>query len=257
MRINTDMKPFSATANTINNVQITTGILSIMGMFYFDFTLIQMLISLVFFYIYSILGISITLHRYYTHKSFEFIHPVLKWLFTFFACLAGRASPLGWAYVHRLHHAHSDTAKDPHTIGFKLFKFNFKHIEANSGKMNVFLVKDLMSKDQLFIHDYYFAIMLVWVLAMSAISIELAYFACILPVFIVQLSQNSFNYFAHTVGYRNYETKDHSTNNVFLWPLIMGDAWHNNHHGNPLSPTTHMKWWEIDPAQYIIRIVSK
>lgn len=252
------MKTFSATANTINNVQMATGVLSILGMFYFDFTLAQILTAVAFFYIYSILGIGITLHRYYTHKSFEFIHPTLKWLFTLFACLAGRASPLGWVYVHRLHHAHSDTDKDPHspkTIGFKLF--NFKHIETNSGKMNVFLVKDLMTKDQLFIHDYYFAIILLWVLSLSVISIELAYFGWVLPVFIVQLSQNSFNYFAHTAGYRNYQTKDSSTNNVFLWPLIMGDAWHNNHHGNPLASSTTVNWWEIDPAQYIIRIVSK
>jgi fatty-acid desaturase len=252
------MKIFSATANTINNVQMITGVLSIVGLFYFDFSLAQVLTAVLFFYIYSILGIGITLHRYYTHKSFEFIHPALKWTFTLFACLAGRASPLGWVYVHRLHHAFSDSDKDPHspkTIGFKLF--NFKHIESNSGKMNVFLVKDLMTKDQLFIHDYYFAIILAWVLALSAISIEAAYFAWVLPAFIVQLSQNSFNYFAHTAGYRNYETKDSSTNNAFLWPLIMGDAWHNNHHGNPLSSTTQVHWWEIDPAQYVIRIVSK
>jgi hypothetical protein len=37
----------------------------------------------------------------------------------------------------------------------------------------------------------------------------------------------------------------------------MGDAWHNNHHGNPLGITTKEKWWEIDPAGGIIRIVKK
>jgi stearoyl-CoA desaturase (delta-9 desaturase) len=175
-----------------------------------------------------------------------------------FACLAGRASPLGWVYVHRLHHAYSDTDKDPHspkTIGFKLF--GFKHIESKSGKMNVFLVKDLMTKDQIFIHDYYFAIILAWLTVVGLFGIDMLYFTWVLPVFIVQLSQNSFNYFAHTVGYRNYETKDSSTNNIFLWPLIMGDAWHNNHHGNPLGTTTKEKWWEIDPAGGIIRIVKK
>jgi stearoyl-CoA desaturase (delta-9 desaturase) len=252
------MKPFSATANTINNVQMVSGVLSILGLFYFDFTLTQILTAVLFFYIYSIVGIGITLHRYYTHKSFEFIHPALKWVFTLFACLAGRASPLGWVYVHRLHHAYSDTDKDPHspkTIGFKLF--GFKHIESKSGKMNVFLVKDLMTKDQIFIHDYYFAIILAWLAVVGLFGIDMLYFTWVLPVFIVQLSQNSFNYFAHTVGYRNYETKDSSTNNIFLWPLIMGDAWHNNHHGNPLGTTTKEKWWEIDPAGGIIRIVKK
>jgi stearoyl-CoA desaturase (delta-9 desaturase) len=37
----------------------------------------------------------------------------------------------------------------------------------------------------------------------------------------------------------------------------MGDAWHNNHHGNPASMTTQFKWWEIDPAGYLIRVIRK
>ncbi len=252
------MKPFSATANTITHVQMVTGLLSILGLFYFDFTLLHVLLAIIFFYLYGVVGIGITLHRYYTHKSFEFRFEALKWIFTLIAILAGRASVLGWVYIHRQHHAYSDTDKDPHspkTIGFRLF--NFKHIESNSGKMNVFLIKDLMNKEQIFIHDYYFAIILAWVMVVSLISVELAYFTWVLPVFMVQLSQNSFNYFAHSSGYRNYQTTDTSTNNVFLWPLIMGDAWHNNHHGNPAEMSTQLKWWEIDPAKYIIRMVEK
>lgn len=252
------MKPFSATASTITNVQLVTGILSIIGLFYFDFSVVNLLITLLCFYLYGVVGIGITLHRYYTHKSFEFRFSAFKWIFTLIATLAGRASVLGWVYVHRLHHAYSDTDKDPHspkTIGFKLF--NFKHIESTSGKMKVFMVKDLMNKEQIFMHDYYFAIILVFVGLLSLISIQLAYFVWVLPVFLIQLSQNSFNYFAHTYGYRNYETTDTSTNNVFLWPLIMGDAWHNNHHGNPAVMSTQLKWWEIDPAKYIIRIIEK
>jgi stearoyl-CoA desaturase (delta-9 desaturase) len=257
-QINISMKPFSATANTITNIQLVSGMLSLLGLFYFDFNTANLITTLTFFYIYGVLGIGITLHRYYTHKSFEFRFPFLKWIFTLAALLAGRASVLGWVYIHRLHHAHSDTEKDPHsprTIGFKLF--NFKHIESTSGKMNVFLVKDLMTKSQIFMHDYYLAIILTFVFVLSLFGLEVAYFVWVLPVFLVQLSQNSFNYFAHTYGYRNYETKDTSTNNFFLWPLIMGDAWHNNHHGNPAAATTHLKWWEVDPAGYIIRAIKK
>jgi stearoyl-CoA desaturase (delta-9 desaturase) len=252
------MKIFSATANTITNVQILTGLLTLLGFFYFQFSWSSILLIGVFFYVYGVLGIGITLHRYYTHKSFEFAHPSLKWLFTLFAILAGRGSILGWVYVHRLHHAYSDTEKDPHspnTIGFKLF--GFKHIESKSGKVNVFMIKDLMNKQQVFIQDYFFAIIVVWLSVLALINIELVYFTWIVPVFLVQLSQNTFNYVAHMYGYRNYETKDSSTNNPLMWPLVMGDAWHNNHHGNPKAETTHKEWWEVDPASTIIRFVSK
>jgi stearoyl-CoA desaturase (delta-9 desaturase) len=252
------MKIFSASADTITKVQITTGVLSIIGLFYFDFTMTSMFLILASFYVYGVFGIGITLHRYYTHKSFEFIHPAIKWLFTLFAILAGRASVLGWVYVHRLHHAYSDTDKDPHgpkTIGFK--PFGFKHIESNSGKVNVFMIKDLMNKEQVFINEYYYAIIIVWLSILAIIDINLVYFTWIVPVFLVQMSQNIFNYVGHSYGYRNYETSDTSTNNALLWPLIMGDAWHNNHHGNPKSATTHEKWWEIDPAGIVIKAISK
>lgn len=252
------MKIFSSSANTINKVQILTGILTVAGFFFFDFTLFNVGLVILFFYIYSILGIGITLHRYFTHKSFEFAHPILRYVFLLSSILAGRGSPLGWVYVHRLHHAYSDTEKDPHspkTIGFKLF--GFKHIESNAGKMNVFLVKDLMTKEQIFIHDYYFAIILAWLGLLAIIDPSLVYFTWIVPAFIVQLSQNTFNYVAHKYGYRNYQTEDTSTNNPLLWPLIMGDAWHNNHHGNPRSLSTHEKWWEVDPAGIIINLAKK
>lgn len=249
---------FSSNAQTITKIQMITGLSSIAGLFYFDFTLSNLILLLASFYIYSVVGIGLTLHRYYAHKSFEFRFVFMKWICTLIAILSGRASILGWVYVHRLHHAYSDTEKDPHgpgNIGFKLF--NFKHIESTAGKMNVFLVKDLMNKQQIFIHDYYLAIILAFVFVLAIFGLDVAYFVWVLPVFLVQMSQNSFNYFAHTYGYRNYETKDTSSNNALLWPLIMGDAWHNNHHGNPASMTTQFKWWEIDPAGYLIRMIRK
>jgi stearoyl-CoA desaturase (delta-9 desaturase) len=257
-QINIGMKIFSASANTITKVQIATGLLSFLGLYYFDFTVTNIAITIISFYVYGVLGIGVTLHRYYTHKNFEFVHPVLKWIFTLFAILAGRASVLGWVYVHRQHHAYSDTDKDPHgpsTIGFR--PFGFKHIESNSGKVNVFMIKDLMNKEQIFINDYYYAIILLWLGLLALIDVSLVYFTWIVPVFLVNISQNTFNYIAHSYGYRNYETSDTSTNNFMLWPLVMGDAWHNNHHGNPGSYTTQQRWWEVDPAGIIIRIISK
>lgn len=249
---------FSASANTITRVQIVSSVLSILGLSYFDFSTTNAIITVVCFYLFSIVGVSLTLHRYYSHKSFEFRNAVVKWLCTLFAILAGRGSPLGWVYVHRLHHAYSDQEGDPHSphnLGFKLF--GFRHIEDHSGKMKVFLVKELMTKEQLFINKWYFAIILVWLVVLGTIDISLVYFAWILPVMLVQLSQNCFNYFAHMHGHRNFETKDTSTNNIFLWPFILGDAWHNNHHANAAKYNTKVLWWEFDPVSVVISLIKK
>lgn len=250
------MHIFSSNANALNKVQLFTLVASIIGVFYFDFTLTHIFLTIISFYVYSILGLSMTLHRYYTHKSFE-MNPILHWIFTFIAILTGRGSPLGWVYIHRLHHAFSDTEKDPHgpkTIGFKLF--GFKPIEAKS-KPNLFIVKDLMNEKQVFINKYYFLIIFAWLLSLSMININLVYFTWILPIFLVQLSQNSFNHFAHLYGYRNFQTKDTSTNNIWLWPFILGDAWHNNHHANADKTTTKIKKYEFDPVAKFINVIKK
>ena len=248
---------FSASAQTITKVQIVTGISSLFGLFYFDFTLTNILILIVSFYIYSIIGVSLTLHRYYSHKSFEFKYTWIKWVCTLIAILSGRGSPIGWVYVHRIHHAYSDTDKDPHSpknLGFKLF--GFKHIEEHSGKMNYFLVKDLMNPIQLKINEYYFLVILLFVILLGLLNVTLLYFVWVLPVFLIQLSQNSFNYFAHSYGHRNFDTKDNSTNNIWLWPFILGDAWHNNHHANAAKLSTKVKPYEFDPVVLLINLVK-
>jgi stearoyl-CoA desaturase (delta-9 desaturase) len=79
----------------------------------------------------------------------------------------------------------------------------------------------------------------------------------VLPVAVVHFSQAAFNYFAHVSGYKNAESREQSTNNFFLWPFIMGDAWHNNHHTSAGSFTTKQKAWEIDPAAWFIKAVRK
>lgn len=249
---------FSASANTITKIQLLTGVLSLIGIFYVDFTIGNVLLTIFSFYIYSIIGVGLTMHRYYTHRVFEFKYSVIKWLFTLIAVLSGRGSPIGWVYIHRLHHAFSDTNKDPHSpasLGFKLF--GFKPIAEHSGKMNYFLVKDLMNSTQLKINEYYFLIMLVVVLSLLSVNVSLLYCVWIFPVFLLQLSQNSFNYFAHTVGYRNFNTQDNSTNNVWLWPFILGDAWHNNHHANAAMATTRVKKYEFDPVVLLINLIKK
>jgi len=223
------------------------------------FTIPNLTITLFSFYILNILGNWMTLHRYFSHKSFEFKNDMLKWFFTLLAVLSGRGSPLGWSYLHRKHHAYSDTEKDPHSpkfLGYKIFGFgHYKKQEEEP--MQIFLVKDLMTKEQLFIHKWYMAIVLLFVFALAIINLELLYFIWILPAFLVHLSQNNFNYFGHTGGYRNFVTKDDSRNNIWLFPFILGEAWHNNHHANPKDCSTQVKDKEYDPVMTIISIVKK
>lgn len=175
-------------------------------------------------------------------------------MFTFISVVTCRGSPIGWVYVHRLHHAYSDTDKDPHNpkiLGFKLFGLG--HIQNTN--FNKFIVKDFLNKEQMDINKYYVLAILSYILILAIINPVLVYFAWALPVVLVQLAQNSFNYVGHLYGYRNFETGDTSTNNIFMFPFILGDAWHNNHHKNPALASNKVKSFELDPAASIIKLI--
>lgn len=251
---------FGSTSKNISALSLIISTIAIMGFLNISmFTWTNVVLTLISFYILNILGNWMMLHRYFAHRSFEFDNTFVKSLFTILSILAGRGSPLGWTYLHRKHHMYSDTEKDPHspkTLGYKLFGFgHYKKQEEE--KMQIFLVKDLMTKDQLLIHKYYILFIFAFALILGLISFELLYFLWILPAFLVHLSQNNFNYFGHLYGYRNFDTKDDSRNNIYLFPIILGEAWHNNHHANSKNYTTKEKKYEFDPVSVIIKMVSR
>jgi stearoyl-CoA desaturase (delta-9 desaturase) len=196
------------------------------------------------------------LHRYYSHKGFK-LNSFVKWFFTAFAVLAGRGSPLGWVYIHRIHHATSDTEKDPHSPHYDTFKFiGFKPVQETK-KINHFIVKELLTTAHLKIDKYYLLVILAFLLVLSMINFDLVFYMWAIPVFVVSVTQTMFNYFAHTKGYRNFETTDRSTNNVYLWPFILGDAWHNNHHANAANISTKILKHEYDPIGVLINLIKK
>jgi fatty-acid desaturase len=251
------MKYFASSAFTLTAIQFITTILTIVGVLHFDFTIENLLILLLFYFLYSGVGVSMMMHRYWTHRSFEFKNPIIKWIFTWFALMAGRGSILGWVHVHREHHKYSDTEKDPHAPSVAKWRVFFPHMLGYGSKFNKFLVKDLMTPLQLKINQYYVLLILIWILFLSSIGLEVLYFAWIVPVAVTQIVLNSFIYFGHTRGYTNHKVKDKSKN---LWPygvLFWGEGWHNNHHKNPGNWNNQTKWWEIDPIAWVIRTVKR
>ena len=62
---------------------------------------------------------------------------------------------------------------------------------------------------------------------------------------------------AHFWGYRNYETRDRSTNNFVLALTNNGEGWHNNHHAHPRCAAHGHRWWEFDLTYLIILLLEK
>jgi stearoyl-CoA desaturase (delta-9 desaturase) len=250
------MKILESSAETLSVIQLGATVLAIAGAFYFTYSITALLTILLGYFLYAGIGISMMYHRYWTHRTFE-IHPWLVWLFTSFGILAGRGSIIGWVYIHRLHHKHADTDKDPHLpVNYAKWKSFFPHLMKYGRDMNIFVVRDMLTKTHARIGKYYLGIILTWVMLLAVIDPWLAYFGWIVPVALANFAFNTFLFMGHGEGYENHEVSNSSTNNFVHGYLLWGEGWHNNHHAQPWSYKFGNKWWELDPIYFLIKAIK-
>ena len=60
------------------------------------------------------------------------------------------------------------------------------------------------------------------------------------------------NWFAHKYGTTNYKLANTSRNLFPVDFIMLGEAYHNNHHKNPSRINFGVKWYEIDPVHSVI-----
>jgi stearoyl-CoA desaturase (delta-9 desaturase) len=248
------MNYLSASAYSVFLIQTISLITSLGGLLIYDFNLKSIFLIFFGYFFYSGIGVSLMLHRYYSHNSFSFKYKFLENIFLFFAIVAGRGSPIGWVYVHRLHHAYSDEPRDPHPINWKIF---FPHLLKYADNMDKKIVKDLMTRKHLYINRYYLAVIVLYACVLALIDLELLYFFYLIPLCLTFISLNLFVLLSHKYGYNNFTTKDSSKNNWFISLILWGEGWHNNHHYDPSNYNLRYRWWELDLLGNIIRIVKR
>src|ERR1700745_2942447 len=62
----------------------------------------------------GIVGVNVSLHRYWSHKSFR-TGPLREWFLLIASFFPMIGSPTAWGVVHVYHHIHSDDPADPHS----------------------------------------------------------------------------------------------------------------------------------------------
>jgi stearoyl-CoA desaturase (delta-9 desaturase) len=223
-------------------------------------------------------GITIGYHRLLTHSGFE----TYRWVRNTFAtmgALAAEGSPPRWVSNHRLHHQFSDKPGDPHSprdgglhahLGWLTY---FRSTEEIDGLIERY-APDLWAEPHMRrLHRYYGSFQLGIGLATLLAGLlygffaygglerafhygmsfaTLAFFARIVIVWHVTWCVNSVT---HMWGYRNYKTRDDSTNNPVIGIIAGGEGWHNNHHAHPALAVHGHRWWEVDTSYTIIRFM--
>jgi stearoyl-CoA desaturase (delta-9 desaturase) len=202
--------------------------------------------------IFNMLGHEIGMHRLWSHKSFRTskIKELLLHVFSF-PILFG--STIVYAGVHRDHHKYADTENDPHLESLIDKLFYIRKVKYKISPKSVYdLIKNPIHK---FLHEYYlrinFLILLIFLILFGPVITGYTLSFVVTYMWLGGLMINSLGH-NPSLGYRNVDTPDKSTNNYILQFLFPGLGLHNNHHAYPGNYKLTIKNSEMDFCGWII-----
>ncbi|HLO66722.1 MAG TPA: fatty acid desaturase [Holophaga sp.] len=248
-----------ARAYPLTAASLTFGLihLAALGVFAFPFRpgLAWMALAL---YLARMFGVTAGYHRYFSHRAYRLGRPAQFLL----ACLAqssGQKGVLWWAAHHRDHHRHSDGPGDVHSPVRDSFWWSHVGwiLSSRYDAVDPVRVRDLARYPELRWldrHHWVPALALALGAAAWAGPAGLAWWA--LSTVVLYHATFSINSLAHVWGTRAFATPDRSRNNALLALLTLGEGWHNNHHACPGASSHRVRWWEADPTQAGLRILS-
>ncbi len=229
---------------------------------------------LVFFFTHWFLSLffhTFFLHRYASHQMYTTgqKREKLFYFLTWFSQGSSYLVPRAYAVMHRMHHAFSDTERDPHSPHF--FKDVWGMMLHTRKIYNAFLNNKLTVEKE-FTEEY----LPVWqkmdrigdnMLVRIAFGIGYIafyiYFApsawwfLLLPVhFLMGPVQGAIvNWCGHKYGYANFKNGDHSRNSEPWGIFLLGELFQNNHHKDGKSPNFAKRWFEWDPTYTVMKMM--
>jgi stearoyl-CoA desaturase (delta-9 desaturase) len=230
------------------------------------------------FYFMAVMGISVSRHRYLTHRSFETSRP-MRALLCFLGVIGGPGSLVMWVADHRRHHAHTDHCGDVHS---PVVDDHCHEIDSLKGFWHAHLgwirddtrtdpkiwAKELLDDPivmffsrtslywffgSLFVLPGLYGLILggpqhvIGTILVGGLLRSAAYSQATLAV----------NSICHTMGTRRFEQENTSTNNAIVAIVSLGEGWHNNHHRFPRSAHFGIAWYEIDVLGSIIGLMER
>lgn len=202
----------------------------------------------------TIVSVTIYLHRHQAHRALD-LHPILSHFFRFWLWLTTGMVTKQWSAIHRKHHARVETPDDPHSPqiygirkvlleGAELYRQESRNEETirryGHGAPDDWLERQVYSR-----HSSQ-GVVLMLALDVVLFGIPGVTIWAVQMMWIPFFAAGVINGVGHWGGYRNYETRDSSTNIVPWGVVIGGEELHNNHHAFASSAKFSNKWWEFD-----------
>lgn len=210
-------------------------------------------------------------HRYAAHRAFKMnkAWERIFYIFTWLTQGSSYMSPRAYAIMHRMHHAYTDTEKDPHSPEFAR---NVFHMMLRTRKIYSNIYKGKFEVEERFTRNlpdwrgfdkwaHSPLSRILWTAAYIVLFAWLATSAWWLLLLPVVITMGAFhgaiiNWYAHKYGYRNFNLKNTSRNLFSVDIFMLGESYHNNHHKQPAAVNFGKKWHELDPVYPLIRLLA-
>ena len=170
-----------------------------------------------------------------------------------FGTLGLQSGPITWVTTHRIHHAFTETEKDPHSPRNGTYWSHIGWIFRGTAQAQTDATMQRYSPDLMrdpylvFLNKYYY---------LTTIALSLVLFAIggwpmvLTAVFLRVVMSWHFTWLVnsatHLWGSRRFDTRDDSRNNGIVAALTFGEGWHNNHHAYPRSARHGLTRREFD-----------
>lgn len=234
-----------------------------------------MLVIAIFFVTHWILAAFVQvvfLHRYASHQQFTMSKRWERFFYVLTYVVLGSSylPPYAYAVLHRMHHAYSDTPRDPHSPSN--YRTPWGMILATRRNFDDLAHRRLAIEprfegrypewpalDRL---GWWAPGQVAWAVAYALVYVVYApsvWLWLLIPVHILMaLVQGMLvNWCGHWIGYRNFDTRDQSRNTLPVDLLVLGDMMQNNHHRHPMREHIAVRWFEVDLAGLAIRALAR
>ncbi|MET8157210.1 fatty acid desaturase [Sphaerisporangium sp. NPDC005289] len=226
-----------------------------------------------FFYVFTGLGVTVGLHRYFTHGSFKANRP-LKIVLAIAGSMSLEMGVIDWVATHRRHHKYSDKEGDPHSpwrfgndwkaltkgLLFAHIGWMFSSERTNQERFAKDLIND---KDVHRIHRLFPWLVLASLTLPAVIgglvtwsitgALTAFFWGSLVRIALLHHVTWSINSVCHVFGEETFEVRDKSRNVWWLAIPSFGESWHNLHHCDPTAARHGALKGQIDPSARVIR----
>lgn len=211
---------------------------------------------------FTFMAVTLYLHRDATHRSVD-LHGALRQVFRCWLWMSSGIVTKEWVAVHRKHHAHCETDKDPHSpviFGLRTVLLQGAELYQAAARDPHMLSKygrgtptDWMER-RVYARHRSLGIVLMVLIDLVLFGAPGILIVAVQMVANPLMAAGVINGLGHHSGYRNFECQD-AARNVVPWAfLIGGEELHNNHHAFPSSAKFSVRRWEFDIGWMYLRV---